>query len=113
MGLSTWWFWTAEARARVTSPLEPVAWLRPGGVLVTDDFTPMTSWPPRQGGVVDEGRPHWLEHPELRTTEVRVRPTAPLWSGFTSADYRQRDSRHEDSRTMMYGRTCTNVQEEV
>jgi predicted O-methyltransferase YrrM len=58
------------------APLEPENWLRPGGVLVLDDFTPMTGWPPRHGDEVDDARLHWLEHPRLRTTEVRVTPTA-------------------------------------
>jgi len=57
-------------------PLEPADWLRRGGVVVLDDFTPMTTWPPRHAGRVDEARMYWLEHPRLRTTEIRVTPTA-------------------------------------
>jgi predicted O-methyltransferase YrrM len=57
-------------------PLEPGGWLRPGGALVLDDFTPMSSWPPRHDGHVDNPRMYWLEHPRLRTTEVRVTPTS-------------------------------------
>jgi predicted O-methyltransferase YrrM len=57
-------------------PLEPAEWLRPGGIVVVDDFTPMTGWPPRHGERVDEARMYWLEHPRLRTAEIRVTPTA-------------------------------------
>lgn len=57
-------------------PLRPAEWLRPGAVVVIDDFTPMTTWPPRHGGRLDEARMYWLEHPRLRTAEIRVTPTA-------------------------------------
>lgn len=57
-------------------PLEPARWLRPGGILVIDDFAPMTDWPPTYRGVVDRAKMHWLEHPRLRAAEVRVTPTA-------------------------------------
>jgi predicted O-methyltransferase YrrM len=56
-------------------PLDPAAWLRPGGTLVMDDFTPMSTWPPRYADAVDTVRLHWLDHPLLRTTEVRLTPT--------------------------------------
>jgi predicted O-methyltransferase YrrM len=55
--------------------LDPAEWLRPGGIIVMDDFTPMTSWPPRHAGQVDTARMHWLDHPLMRTTEVRTTPT--------------------------------------
>ncbi|HEX6682774.1 MAG TPA: class I SAM-dependent methyltransferase [Candidatus Limnocylindrales bacterium] len=57
-------------------PLDPAAWLRPGGVVVLDDFTPMTAWPPMHGGEPDAARIYWLDHPRLRATEVRITPTA-------------------------------------
>jgi predicted O-methyltransferase YrrM len=57
-------------------PLEPAEWLRAGGIVVIDDFTPMTEWPPRHGGRLDEARMHWLDHRRLRTAEIRVTPTA-------------------------------------
>jgi len=53
-------------------PLDPARWLRPGGVLVIDDFTPMDSWPPLIGGEPDTARLHWLRHPRLLAAEVRV-----------------------------------------
>jgi hypothetical protein len=55
-------------------PLDPAGWLRPGGLLVIDDFTPLTGWPPRLDGEIDTARLHWLDHPALRTTEIRLAP---------------------------------------
>ncbi|ONI92125.1 SAM-dependent methyltransferase [Saccharothrix sp. ALI-22-I] len=57
-------------------PLDPAEWLRPGGLVVLDDFTPMTSWPPVHDGQPDTARMYWLSHPRLRAAEVRVTPTA-------------------------------------
>ncbi|WP_199198888.1 O-methyltransferase [Amycolatopsis sp. CA-128772] len=57
-------------------PLEPHRWLRPGGCLVIDDFTPMSSWPPVFRGRPDEPRLHWLHHPQLLATELRLAPDA-------------------------------------
>ena len=59
-----------------TQALDPGSWLRPGGVLVVDDFTPMTGWPPTFEGRPDEARLYWLEHPRLRAAEIRVAPSA-------------------------------------
>ena len=55
-------------------PIDPAEWLVPGGLLVMDDFGPLTGWPPRFGDAVDEARLHWLAHPRLRATQVRVTP---------------------------------------
>jgi predicted O-methyltransferase YrrM len=52
-------------------PIDPEAWLAPGGTLVIDDFTPSDSRPPRTPeGDVDRPRLHWLEHPALHAIEV-------------------------------------------
>jgi predicted O-methyltransferase YrrM len=56
--------------------LAPEEWLRPGGLLVIDDFTPLTGWPPTHDGRPDEARLHWLRHPGLAAAEVRVAPDA-------------------------------------
>ncbi|MYR41078.1 class I SAM-dependent methyltransferase [Streptomyces sp. SID5910] len=48
--------------------------LAPGGTVVLDDFTPATRWPPTHEGRVDRARLHWLEHPALRTVELRLAP---------------------------------------
>jgi predicted O-methyltransferase YrrM len=54
------------------NPVEPEAVLRPGGTLVVDDFSPTRTWPPRFDGAPDDVRLHWLEHPDLRSTEIQV-----------------------------------------
>ncbi len=52
---------------------DPLVQLRPHGVLVKDDLWPMTSWPPTTyDGTADLQRQHWLEHPDLLTTEIKV-----------------------------------------
>ncbi|ETA71015.1 hypothetical protein ActroDRAFT_0033 [Actinospica robiniae DSM 44927] len=60
-------------------PIDPAQWLAPGGLIVMDDFSPLTSWPPRFGEAVDLPRLHWLAHPRLRATQVRV---TPEWSAL-------------------------------
>jgi predicted O-methyltransferase YrrM len=58
-------------------PIEPRRWLAPGGTVVLDDFTPRTAWPPpHPNGGTDDIRVHWLEHPDLVTTEVVTGPTS-------------------------------------
>jgi predicted O-methyltransferase YrrM len=57
-------------------PLDPAAWLRPGGLLVIDDFAPLTEWPPRYAGELDIVRQHWLDHPLLRAVQVNITPTS-------------------------------------
>ena len=57
-------------------PLDPGDWLQPGGLVVLDDFTPMTSWPPIFDGQPDTARVYWMSHPRLRAAEVRVTPAA-------------------------------------
>lgn len=61
-------------QAKGDGTADPVRLLTPGGTLVVDDFTPATTWPPLFGGVPDRPRLHWLEHPALRTTELRLAP---------------------------------------
>ncbi|GAA1833527.1 class I SAM-dependent methyltransferase [Luedemannella flava] len=57
-------------------PVEPRRWLRPGGLLVIDDFTPMAGWPPTHHGRPDTERLYWLDHPDLRAAEIRVTPAS-------------------------------------
>ena len=57
-------------------PLDPAGWMRTGGVIVIDDFSPLTSWPPMHKGAVDTARTYWLDHPQLRATQVNIRPDA-------------------------------------
>jgi predicted O-methyltransferase YrrM len=50
-------------------PLDPDGWLAPGGTIVLDDFTPAgTPGAPAH----DRARAYWLEHPALRSTELRL-----------------------------------------
>lgn len=53
---------------------DPAALLRPGGVLVIDDFTPARGAPPVHAGAPDTARLHWLDHPALRTVEIPLAP---------------------------------------
>jgi predicted O-methyltransferase YrrM len=59
---------------RGETPMDPVRWLRPGGVLIMDDFVPADTWPPRYAGAVDDVRLSWLAHPALRAIELRTEP---------------------------------------
>lgn len=57
-------------------PIDPEEWLRTGGLVMLDDFTPSTTWPPEHDGKPDAARLHWLRHPRLLATEVRTQPDA-------------------------------------
>jgi predicted O-methyltransferase YrrM len=61
---------------RSEEPLDPSTWLRSGGLVVMDDFTPTSHWPPLHDGLVDDVRVHWFHHPHLYATEVRTEPDA-------------------------------------
>ncbi|MFI8132414.1 O-methyltransferase [Streptomyces diastaticus] len=50
--------------------------LAPGGLLILDDFTPSSHWPPRFCGEVDELRLFYLSHPALDATEVLTTPAS-------------------------------------
>ncbi|MGP3968896.1 O-methyltransferase [Streptomyces sp. 6N223] len=57
-------------------PADPGALLAPGGTVVIDDFSPAEPgvWPPQHDGQPDRARLHWLEHPALRSVELRLAP---------------------------------------
>jgi predicted O-methyltransferase YrrM len=59
-----------------TEAADPAQWLKPGALLVLDDFSPLTQWPPLFRGEPDTARLHWLDHPRLRATQVNVTPDA-------------------------------------
>ena len=66
-------------------PLLPEGWLRPGGLIVIDDFTPTVGWPPMHQGRPDVARMFWLGHPRLSAAEVRTQPdAATIVAMFTS-----------------------------
>lgn len=52
----------------------PQQWLRPGGALVVDDFSPAMTWPPVHDGKPDTERMAWLADPELTAAEVQLAP---------------------------------------
>ena len=55
--------------------VQPQEVLHPGGSLVIDDWTPWDMWPPSETGEFAHSRLHWLEHPDLLASEVRLLPT--------------------------------------
>ncbi|MFG2357699.1 O-methyltransferase [Streptomyces sp. NPDC048521] len=63
-----------QGKAPGDPPADVERLLVPGGTVVVDDFTPATGWPPLHEGEVDRARLHWLEHPALRATELRLAP---------------------------------------
>jgi predicted O-methyltransferase YrrM len=54
--------------------------VEPGGVVVLDDFTPCSSWPPVFEGRVDVLREHWLTDERFTTAEVMVADDASVLS---------------------------------
>jgi predicted O-methyltransferase YrrM len=54
---------------------EVVAALRPGGMAVVDDLTPIEHWPPEWRGRPDPLRDFWLGHPRLLAVEIRLTAT--------------------------------------
>ena len=52
--------------------------VEPGGVVVLDDFTPCSSWPPVYEGRVDVLREKWLTDERFTTVEVMVAPDASV-----------------------------------
>ena len=52
--------------------------VEPGGVVVLDDFTPCSSWPPVYEGRVDVLREQWLTDERFTTVEVMVAPDASV-----------------------------------
>lgn len=57
----------------IDSPIDPVdGWLTIGGMVVLDDFIPAGQPGAEQH---DHAREHWLNHPCLKSTEVRLSPT--------------------------------------
>ncbi|MGW7340704.1 O-methyltransferase [Streptomyces sp. NPDC054808] len=61
-------------QAKGDGAADPTRLLAPGGTLVVDDFTPATTWPPLFDGAPDHPRLHWLDHPALRSSELRLAP---------------------------------------
>ncbi|MFI0570095.1 O-methyltransferase [Streptomyces tendae] len=71
-------------QAKGDGAADPARLLTPGGTLVVDDFTPATTWPPLFDGAPDHPRLHWLEHPALHATELRLAPDLSVVVGARS-----------------------------
>ncbi|MGH3487507.1 MAG: O-methyltransferase [Actinopolymorphaceae bacterium] len=52
--------------------------MEPGGLVVLDDFTPSSSWPPMYQGRVDTMRMQWLTDSRFATVEVMVASDASV-----------------------------------
>jgi predicted O-methyltransferase YrrM len=52
--------------------------MEPGGLVVLDDFTPSSSWPPMYQGRVDTMRMQWLPDSRFATVEVMVASDASV-----------------------------------
>jgi predicted O-methyltransferase YrrM len=52
--------------------------VEPGGIVVLDDFTPCSSWPPVYEGRVDVLREQWLTDERFTTAEIMVAPDASV-----------------------------------
>ena len=68
----------ADTPAKHEEPEALLAALRPGGVLVLDDLTPETHWPPAWRGQRDPVRDFWLNDPRLHATELLTTPTSAV-----------------------------------
>ncbi len=68
----------ADTPAKRDEPEVLLAALRPGGVLVLDDLTPETHWPPAWRGQRDPVRDFWLNDPRLHATELLTTPTSAV-----------------------------------
>lgn len=76
----------------VDEAADPVALLKPGGVVVLDDFhPPMEFWPDVPASLDEDGRSvvaarkHWLEHPALFAAEIRLHPQVSTIVGTLKA----------------------------
>jgi predicted O-methyltransferase YrrM len=68
-----------DAREPKTSGADTIIDLvEPGGVVVLDDFTPCSSWPPVFEGRVDTLREQWLTDERFTTVEVMVASDASV-----------------------------------
>ncbi|MER5372044.1 class I SAM-dependent methyltransferase [Streptomyces sp. NPDC002553] len=61
-----------QGKADGDGPADVGRLLAPGGTVVVDDFTPTTAWPPLHEGRPDRARLFWLDHPGLRSAELRL-----------------------------------------
>lgn len=55
-----------------------VGMMRPGGLIVLDDLTPVEQWPPEWEGWQDPVRDFWLNDERVVATEIRVSPSSSV-----------------------------------
>ena len=67
-----------SARPKDAGPDAVADLVEPGGIVVLDDFTPCSSWPPIFEGRVDALRESWLTDERFTTVEVMVAPDASV-----------------------------------
>ncbi|WP_328562017.1 O-methyltransferase [Streptomyces coelicoflavus] len=84
-------------QAKGDGAADPARLLTPGGTLVVDDFTPATTWPPLFEGTPDGARLHWLEHPALHATELRLAPDLATIVGTRLPDRPAAQARHSST----------------
>ena len=62
-----------DAGSAKSAPRDQIlALVEPGGIVVVDDFTPTSSWPPLADGRVDTVRQEWLSDPALTSVDIMV-----------------------------------------
>ncbi|MXM62622.1 S1 RNA-binding domain-containing protein [Streptomyces sp. HUCO-GS316] len=81
--------------------------LAPGGTVVVDDFTPATSWPPLFEGRLDRARRFWMDHPDLRSAELRLAPDLSVVVGTRRLPAPERLGGVEPGRIVRGRVTCT------
>jgi len=52
--------------------------MRPGGLIVLDDLTPIEQWPPEWQGWQDPVRDFWLNDDRIHAAEIRVSPSSSV-----------------------------------
>jgi predicted O-methyltransferase YrrM len=67
-----------DVRDAKESPDSVADLIEPGGMVVLDDFTPSTSWPPIFEGRVDVLREMWLTDERFTAVDVMVAPDASV-----------------------------------
>lgn len=62
-----------DAESARSSPREQIVeMLQTGGMIVLDDFTPSTNWPPMDSGRVDQLRQEWLTDDRFTSVDIMV-----------------------------------------
>jgi predicted O-methyltransferase YrrM len=67
-----------DVRDAKESPDSVADLIEPGGIVVLDDFTPCTTWPPIYQGRVDVLREMWLTDERFVAVDVMVAPDASV-----------------------------------